>query len=252
MNTIGMNTTEQNEIWRLLAAILILGNINFNADRQDHAQISDTNLLSHFSSLLCCDNNLVNKVLTHCTIATGTAGQSARCSIYSSPLSVDAALFARDALANALYSRLFDYIVRRINEALGWRRGEGFLSLCILDIYGFEIFGTNGFEQLCINYVNEKLQQIFIELTLKSEQEEYHQEGIQWEDVDYFNNKICCDLIENASRPAGLFRVLDDVCTMPKGDDAKFLSQATETHSNHPHFGATGNGNEFIIRHYAW
>lgn len=102
---------------------------------------------------------------------------------------------------------------------------------------------------MCINYVNEKLQQIFIELTLKSEQEEYRAEGIPWEDIDYFNNKICCDLIESTSRPAGLFRILDDVCTMPKGTDEKFLKQAMDTYATHAHF--TGMENEFLIKHYA-
>lgn len=105
-------------------------------------------------------------------------------------------------------------------------------------------------QRLCINYVNEKLQQIFIELTLKSEQEEYRAEGIQWEDVDYFNNKICCDLIEG-QKPAGLLRVLDDVCTMPMGTDEKFLQQAADTHAGHAHFVPFPQQNEFNIRHYA-
>jgi myosin-1 len=84
-----------------------------------------------------------------------------------------------------------------VNAALGWADGEGLTLLGILDIYGFEIFENNGFEQLCINYVNEKLQQIFINLTLKEEQEEYARETIPWEPIQFFNNKICCDLIES-------------------------------------------------------
>ena len=85
------------------------------------------------------------------------------------------------------------------------------LSLGVLDIYGFEIFDVNGFEQLCINYVNEKLQQIFISLTLKAEQDEYESEGIAWTPIPFFNNKIVCELVEGA-KPPGLFRVLDDTC----------------------------------------
>ena len=251
MNVIGMSAQEQHDLWRLVAAILVLGNITFRPNQKDAAEVADAGVLQHFAGLLGCDVQLCAKVLTHRTITTGTAGHSARCSTYSSPHSVESALFARDALAKALYSRLFDYIIGRVNNAMGWNRGEGFMSLCILDIYGFEIFGVNGFEQLCINYVNEKLQQIFIELTLKAEQEEYQAEGIPWENVEYFNNKVCCDLIENTSRPAGLFRLLDDVCTMPKGDDGKFLKQACETYPSHPHFAPTGNGKEFTIRHYA-
>ena len=85
------------------------------------------------------------------------------------------------------------------------------LSIGILDIYGFEVFENNGFEQLCINYVNEKLQQIFIELTLFAEQEEYDREGIAWQPIPFFNNKIVCDLLDG-TKPTGLFRVLDDTC----------------------------------------
>ena len=119
------------------------------------------------------------------------------------------AVYSRDALAKAVYSRLFDWIIGRVNNALGWVQDDDCLVLGILDIYGFEIFEVqnfpriflnkfqkNGFEQFCINYVNERLQQIFIELTLKAEQEEYGKEGIKWEHIDFFNNKICCDLIE--------------------------------------------------------
>jgi myosin I len=90
-------------------------------------------------------------------------------------------------------------------------KNDNLLNISILDIYGFEIFNENGFEQFCINYVNEKLQQIFIELTLKAEQEEYKQEGIKWTDIDFFNNKIVCDLIESKTNPPGLFSQCDDV-----------------------------------------
>merc|ERR1719220_2047926 len=86
-------------------------------------------------------------------------------------------------------------------------------SIGILDIYGFEIFQKNGFEQFCIKFVNEKLQQIFIELTMKAEQEEYAQEGIKWKEIDYFNNKVVCDLIEGEGRQIGIFNVLDYVCS---------------------------------------
>ena len=96
-----------------------------------------------------------------------------------------------------MYSRLFDYIVVRINENIFDPTSEH--NIGVLDIYGFEIFQKNSFEQLCINYVNEKLQQIFIELTLKSEQEEYVKEGIPWEPIKYFNNKPCVELIERVS-----------------------------------------------------
>ncbi|MGH0158643.1 UNVERIFIED_CONTAM: hypothetical protein FKN15_056173 [Acipenser sinensis] len=105
----------------------------------------------------------------------------------------------------------------------------------LLDIYGFEVFYINSFEQFCINYCNEKLQQLFIQLTLKSEQEEYEMEGIEWEPVQYFNNKIICDLVEEKYR--GIISVLDEECLRLGGaTDLTFLEKLEETVGNHPHF----------------
>jgi myosin-1 len=145
----------------------------------------------------------------------------------------------------------------------------------ILDIYGFEIFTQNGFEQFCINYVNEKLQQIFIELTLKAEQvkfvswvlfllisislffssfkEEYKQENIKWTDISYFNNKIVCDLIESKTQPPGIFSMCDDiVATMHatgEGVDGQLLQKLQRDFGTHPHFSSDSHG--FLIKHYA-
>lgn len=107
------------------------------------------------------------------------------------------AIVVRDALAKSLYSKLFDWLVQRINSGLVVEKEMPF-SIGVLDIYGFEIFSKNGFEQFCINFVNEKLQQIFIQLTLQQEQEEYVREGITWKPIEYFNNKIVCELIEGS------------------------------------------------------
>ena len=122
---------------------------------------------------------------------------------------------------------------------------------------------------MCINFVNERLQQIFIQLTLKAEQEEYYAEGIKWENIDYFNNKICCDLIESkvtiysfpyvspdishfifSQQPPGIMMLLDDVCNFPQGTDQKFLGKIKEVYGSHAHFNSTG-GDEFTIKHYA-
>ena len=251
MEVMGISQEDQWNVWRIVAAILYIGNITFKQNDKDEAYVADTSVSATAAYLVGIDTGTFDHVLTHRTISTGTAGRSARVSTYSSPHTAESAEYARDALAKAMYSRLFDWVVGSVNKAMGWRSGEGTISLSLLDIYGFEIFGKNGFEQLCINYVNEKLQQIFIELTLKSEQEEYREEGIAWENVEYFNNKVCCDLIESTSRPAGLFRILDDVCTMPMGSDDKFLQQAGEAYAGHAHFEARGQEREFVIRHYA-
>ena len=106
--------------------------------------------------------------------------------------------------------------MERINKALRSRSQSSYV-IGVLDIYGFEIFDENSFEQLCINYVNEKLQQIFIELTLKAEQEEYIKEKIKWTPIDFFNNKIVCDLIEE-KRPPGIFAAMNDAQTRIERD----------------------------------
>jgi myosin-1 len=161
-------------------------------------------------------------------------------------------------------------------------KNQNMLNIGILDIYGFEIFNENGFEQFCINYVNEKLQQIFIELTLKAEQvksklstnffsiianitvnrlyflnikkkEEYRQEGIKWTDIDFFNNKIVCDLIESKMSPPGLFAQCDDVVitmhAINQGADQQLLQKFQKSFSSHAHFSSNSSG--FIIKHYA-
>uniref|UniRef100_A0A673A6K2 Osteoclast-stimulating factor 1 n=1 Tax=Sphaeramia orbicularis TaxID=375764 RepID=A0A673A6K2_9TELE len=138
-----------------------------------------------------------------------------------------------------------------INKAIQKPHEE--FSIGVLDIYGFEIFQKNGFEQFCINFVNEKLQQIFIELTLKAEQEEYVQEGIKWTPIEYFNNKIVCDLIENKLNPPGIMSVLDDVCaTMHakgEGADGTLLQKLQAAVGTHEHFNSWNSG--FVIHHYA-
>ncbi|XP_023931310.1 unconventional myosin-Ie-like, partial [Lingula anatina] len=140
--------------------------------------------------------------------------------------------------------------IQRTNGAMVKQREE--INIGILDIYGFEIFQKNGFEQFCINYVNEKLQQIFIELTLKAEQEEYIQEGIKWNSIDYFNNKIVCDLIESKS-PPGIMCVLDDVCAtlhaVSEGADMKLLQKLQAAVGTHQHYQGSNIG--FVIHHYA-
>jgi len=125
-------------------------------------------------------------------------------------------------------------------------------SIGVLDIYGFEIFDVNGFEQFCINYVNERLQQVFIDLTLRLEQQEYHDEGMNWKDIDFFNNKIVVDVIEEY--PTGVFYCLDDVALLAGAEGAEkadkaFLTKVDKNYPKHPHL--TMNTGGFKIEHYA-
>lgn len=161
-------------------------------------------------------------------------------SVIDVSLNVQQATNTRDALAKALYSRMFDWIIQAVNKAIHKNTGnDKLLSLGVLDIYGFEVFDKNGFEQLCINYVNEKLQQVFIELTLKSEQEEYVREGIQWTPIEYFNNKIVVELIEG-KRPSGVMPILDDICLQLHGQvdgaDEKFVTKLDQSIGQHAHY----------------
>ncbi|KAL6069905.1 Unconventional myosin-Ie [Balamuthia mandrillaris] len=247
MKIIGFSDEEQAEIFRLVAAILWIGNVSFTTDGKGSATVADPTVLDTLAYLLRTTPQALNQSLLYRTINTG--GATRKGSTYACPSSPEEATYSRDALAKALYSRMFDYIVQRVNDAMYLDDPEA-LIIGILDIYGFEIFGKNGFEQMCINFVNEKLQQIFIQLTLKAEQEEYLAEGIQWENIDYFNNKICCDLIESKA-PPGIMMLLDDVCNFPKATDEKFLEKIAQAYGNHAHFGKTSRPDEFVIKHYA-
>jgi len=247
MQTIGFSQQEIHDIFKLVAAILYIGNITFVPNAKGESQISDKQAVETAAYLLETEPIAVEQSILYRTITTGQGGRG-RSSVYSCPQNVDECNYARDALAKAFYSRMFDYIVQRVNDAMFIDDPDA-LIIGILDIYGFEIFGKNGFEQMCINFVNERLQQIFIQLTLKAEQEEYANEGIPWQDIKYFNNKICCDLIES-KRPPGIMMILDDVCNFPKATDLKFLGKCVKEFEGHAHF-AQGGPDEFIVKHYA-
>uniref|UniRef100_A0A3Q0S0J2 Osteoclast-stimulating factor 1 n=1 Tax=Amphilophus citrinellus TaxID=61819 RepID=A0A3Q0S0J2_AMPCI len=205
-------------------------------------------LLAFPAYLLGIDPNRLQDKLTSRKMDSKWGGKSESINV---TLNQEQANYTRDALAKALYARLFDYLVESINKAIQKPHEE--FSIGVLDIYGFEIFQRNGFEQFCINFVNEKLQQIFIELTLKAEQEEYVQEGIKWTPIEYFNNKIVCDLIENKLSPPGIMSVLDDVCaTMHakgEGADGTLLQKLQAAVGTHEHFNSWNSG--FVIHHYA-
>ncbi|KAI0307947.1 myosin class I heavy chain [Multifurca ochricompacta] len=248
MKVIGLSTEEQNEIFRMLAIILWLGNVQYDEMDDGNAAISDTGVPDFIAYLMDVDSAQVQKVLTSKVVETQRGGR--RGSVYDVPLNPAQASSGRDALSKAIYNNLFEWIVSRINVSMK-PRGATSQLIGILDIFGFEIFEENSFEQLCINYVNEKLQQIFIELTLKTEQEEYVRERIKWTEIKYFNNKIVCDLIEER-RPPGIFAALNDATATAHADpaaaDSSFIQRATALAAN-PHFEARGT--QFLVKHYA-
>ncbi|QPG77001.1 myosin I [Brettanomyces nanus] len=249
MEIIGITQDEQEQVFRLLAAILWIGNITFAEDEEGNSTINDTSVTDFVAYLLQVNADVLCKAVTERVMETSHGMK--RGSVYHVPLNPVQATASRDALAKGLYSNLFDWIVARVNQSFSSMKSQPFKSIGILDIYGFEIFEHNSFEQVCINYVNEKLQQIFIQLTLKSEQEEYVREQIQWTPIEYFNNQIVCDLIE-AKRPPGIFAALDDACATAHADSVaadQSFAQRLSIVENNPHFSLRGA--KFVIKHYA-
>ena len=248
MRVIGMSQPEHDNVFRMLACILWIGNVSYIEDDHGNASIADQSVVDFVAYLLEVDPAHVNKALTTRIIETSRGGR--RGSVYDSPMNIAQATATRDALAKAIYFNMFDWIVQRVNQSLR-ARGTTSHSIGILDIYGFEIFEKNSFEQLCINYVNEKLQQIFIQLTLKTEQEEYEREQIQWTPIKYFDNKVVCELIEE-KRPPGVFSALNDACATAHADPAaadQTFVQRLNALSGNPNF-APRQG-QFVIKHYA-
>uniref|UniRef100_A0A8C6YBT2 Myosin IE n=1 Tax=Naja naja TaxID=35670 RepID=A0A8C6YBT2_NAJNA len=247
MKVIGISAQEQALVIQIVAGVLHLGNLSFK-EAGNYAAVESEEFLAFPAFLLGIDQGRLKEKLTSRQMDSKWGGKSESIHV---TLNVEQACYTRDALAKALHARLFDYLVDSINKAMEKDNQE--YNIGVLDIYGFEIFQKNGFEQFCINFVNEKLQQIFIELTLKAEQEEYVQEGIRWTPIDYFNNKIVCDLIENKVNPPGIMSILDDVCAtmhaVGEGADQTLLQKLQMQIGTHEHFNSWNQG--FIIHHYA-
>ncbi|XP_050823867.1 unconventional myosin-Ie isoform X4 [Gopherus flavomarginatus] len=247
MNVIGIFAEEQTLVLQIVAGVLHLGNISFK-EVGNYAAVESEEFLAFPAFLLGINQSRLKEKLTSRQMDSKWGGKSESINV---TLNVEQACYTRDALAKALHARIFDYLVDSINKAMEKDYEE--YNIGVLDIYGFEIFQKNGFEQFCINFVNEKLQQIFIELTLKAEQEEYVQEGIRWTAIDYFNNKIVCDLIENKVNPPGIMSILDDVCAtmhaVGEGADQTLLQKLQMQIGTHEHFNSWNQG--FIIHHYA-
>ncbi|ETE58906.1 Myosin-If [Ophiophagus hannah] len=247
MDVIGIKGQDKQLVLQIVAGILHLGNISFE-EKGNYAQVENSDLLAFPAYLLGIDKDRLDEKLTSRKMDSKWGGRSESINV---TLNVEQASYTRDALAKGLYSRVFDFLVESINRAMQKPKEE--YSIGVLDIYGFEIFKRNGFEQFCINFVNEKLQQIFIELTLKAEQEEYVQEGIKWTPIEYFNNKVVCDLIENKVNPPGIMSILDDVCATVyakgEGADQTLLQKLQSGVGTHEHFNGSSSG--FIIHHYA-
>ncbi|XP_037103256.1 unconventional myosin-Ie isoform X2 [Syngnathus acus] len=246
MKVIGISDQDRAMVLQIVAGVLHVGNISFK-EAGNYAAVESEEFLAFPAFLLGIDQNRLKEKLTSRKMDSKWGSTKESIDV---TLNVEQACYTRDALSKALHSRVFDFLVESINKAMVKDHQE--LNVGVLDIYGFEIFQKNGFEQFCINFVNEKLQQIFIELTLKAEQEEYVQEGIKWSPIEYFNNKIVCDLIESKN-PPGIMSILDDVCAtmhaVGEGADQTMLQKLRMQINTHEHFNSWNQG--FIIHHYA-
>uniref|UniRef100_A0A8C8S680 Unconventional myosin-Ib n=1 Tax=Pelusios castaneus TaxID=367368 RepID=A0A8C8S680_9SAUR len=232
MQIVGFMDHETQSIFEVIAAVLKLGNIEFKPESRvnglDESKIKDKNELKEICELTGIDQSVLERAFSFRTL-------EAKQEKVSTTLNVAQAYYARDALAKNLYSRLFSWLVTRINESIKAQTKVRKKVMGVLDIYGFEIFEDNSFEQFIINYCNEKLQQIFIELTLKEEQEEYIREDIEWTHIEYFNNAIICDLIEN--NQTGILAMLDEECLRPGTvTDDTFLEKLNQVCATHQHF----------------
>ncbi|RUS71257.1 hypothetical protein EGW08_020980 [Elysia chlorotica] len=259
MEIIGFSADERSQVLQLLASILKLGNVQFtdrpNEDGTDGSDIVNTKEVEEVASLLGCSLEILSCALNQRTVAV-------RGDMVKTDLNVGDAMYARTALCKALYGRMFSWLIRRINDSIKVKEDLANRTkvMGVLDIYGFEVLETNSFEQFIINYCNEKLQQIFIELTLKEEQDEYVKEGIEWIHVDYFNNSVICDLIEKNNQ--GILALLDEECLRPgTTTDSTFLEKMDSRCESHPHYESrrckknqsdkTLPHEAFRLRHYA-
>jgi hypothetical protein len=241
MNSIGISEKDQLSLLEGIAAILHLGNINFelveSGTTTPGSKITNMEEVEMAAELLGIDSNALATALISRSI-NDYAGRSKKAIIV--PLDVEKAEFSRDALAKALYSYLFDFLIQKVNDQINSESDDNQKCVIgVLDIYGFEIFEKNSFEQLIINTCNEKLHQHFINYTLISEREEYKRAGYTWDTNFYFSNQLerskeMFQLIE--SKDKGIFALLDEECLMPVPSTTSFLNKLDHYHINHKYY----------------
>ncbi|XP_037664148.1 LOW QUALITY PROTEIN: unconventional myosin-XV [Choloepus didactylus] len=244
MEVLGFSDEDQDSIFRILASILHLGNVYFEkyeTDAQEVASVVSAREIQAVAELLQISPEGLQKALTF------KVTETLRERIFT-PLTVESAVDARDAIAKVLYALLFGWLIARVNALVTPRQDT--LSIAILDIYGFEDLSFNSFEQLCINYANENLQYLFNKIIFQEEQEEYFREQVHWREVTFADNQPCINLI--SLKPYGILRILDDQCCFPQATDHTFLQKCHYHHSANPLYSKPKMPlPEFTIKHYA-
>ncbi|KAG6532671.1 hypothetical protein ZIOFF_006521 [Zingiber officinale] len=246
MGIVGISEQEQEAIFRVVAAILHLGNVNFAKGQDiDSSVIKDEKSRFHLNmtaQLLMCDAQGLENALIERVMVTPEE-------IITRTLVPASAIVSRDGLAKTIYSRLFDWLVEKINVSIGQDPDSKHL-IGILDIYGFESFKCNSFEQFCINFANEKLQQHFNQHVFKMEQEEYAMEEIDWSYIEFVDNQDVLDLIEK--KPGGIIALLDEACMFPKSTHETFAQKLYHTFKSNQRFAKPKlSRTDFTICHYA-
>jgi len=230
----------------LVAAVLHIGNVEFESDGDQGSRVkrASKETVENVSRLLGLSYETIDGAFTSRTIhVRGTDTH-----ILHKPAD---AVEAADALAKAIFGKLFDWLVLRINDAVQFQMDNS-LFIGVLDIFGFEIFEQNSFEQLCINFTNEKLQQHFNRSTFKEEESVYQSEGIRFAKVPFIDNQPILDLIEK--KPFGLMVLLDEEVRLPQGSDSRWIQKCTTKHASNPNWQEARRGQSadvFAIQHYA-
>ncbi|CAI5995861.1 unnamed protein product [Closterium sp. NIES-65] len=246
MEVVGLTLDEQESIFRVVAAILHLGNITFKAGTAaDSSKLHGDKSKFHLEAvaeLLRCEKKKLRESLLTRTLVTRDGN-------IKKDLDPAAAVVSRDTLAKTIYSRLFDWLVDKVNKSIG-QDPDCASIVGVLDIYGFETFQFNSFEQFCINLANEKLQQHFNQHVFKAEQEEYEREEINWSYIEFVDNQDVLELIEK--KPMGIISLLDEQCMFPKSNAETFATKLYQTCAQHPRFEKPKlSQTDFTINHYA-
>ncbi|XP_019435284.1 PREDICTED: myosin-2-like [Lupinus angustifolius] len=241
LDTVRICEEDQELIFKMLAAILWLGNISFQViDSENHIEVVDDEAVTSAALLMgCSSQELMTALSTHKT-------QSGDGAIVKGS-TLQQAIDTRDATAKFIYSSLFEWLVEQLNNSLEVDKKCTSKSISILDIYGFESLKKNNFEQFCINYANERLQQHFIRHLFKLEQEDYKSDGIDWTKIDFEDNQECLDLFEK--KPLGLLSLLDQESSLPKASDLTFANKLQQHLDANPCF-KEQRGRAFSVRHY--
>uniref|UniRef100_A0A8C2K2R9 Myosin, heavy chain 14, non-muscle n=1 Tax=Cyprinus carpio TaxID=7962 RepID=A0A8C2K2R9_CYPCA len=245
----GFTQEESTSMLKVISAVLQFGNITFHKEKNtDQASMPDDTAAQKLCHLLGISVLEFSRAILTPRIKVGRE-------YVQKAQTKQQADFAVEALAKATYERLFRWLVHRINRALDRRQRQGASFIGILDIAGFEIFQLNSFEQLCINYTNEKLQQLFNHTMFVLEQEEDQREGIEWNFIDFgLDLQPCIDLIERSAHPPGVLALLDEECWFPRATDRSFVDKVSAEQGSHSKFMRPRQLKEeadFSIIHYA-